>query len=235
MDWYPPDPFADPKNWLNSAYLATKAGFYRHNADFAHIRRSRRVSQLHHRYLVLAYKGPRYCGNYGKLLDCRAFQIFGLIRLISQAQCKPMASTKKKVKVDLIHGVKPHRPKRGERYMGELQVAHFREILNAWKNELIDDSERTVTVMQDETVNLPDPNDRATQETDRSLELRTRDRERKLVKKINESLADLDTSDYGRCEECGVDIGIKRLEARPTATLCIDCKSLSEIREKQNA
>jgi DnaK suppressor protein len=118
--------------------------------------------------------------------------------------------------------------------MGELQITHFREILNAWKNELIDDSERTVMVMQGETINLPDPNDRATQETDRSLELRTRDRERKLVKKINESLADLDTGDYGYCEECGVDIGIKRLEARPTATLCIDCKSLSEIREKQN-
>lgn len=154
---------------------------------------------------------------------------------MSQAQCKPMASTKKKVKVDLIYGIKPHRPKRGERYMNELQVTHFREILNAWKNELIDDTERTVTTMQDETINLPDPNDRATQETDRSLELRTRDRERKLVKKINESLADLDTGDYGYCEECGVDIGIKRLEARPTATLCIDCKSLSEIREKQNA
>ncbi|MGE4634221.1 MAG: RNA polymerase-binding protein DksA [Arenicellales bacterium] len=146
-----------------------------------------------------------------------------------------MASTKKKVKKDLIHGVKPHRPKRGEPYMGELQAEHFRDILNAWKNELIDDTERTVMVMQDETINLPDPNDRATQETDRSLELRTRDRERKLVKKINESLADLDTSNYGYCEECGVNIGIKRLEARPTATLCIDCKSLSEIREKQNA
>ncbi len=146
-----------------------------------------------------------------------------------------MAATKKKASEELIHGIKPHRPKRGEPYMGDVQEAHFREILNAWKNELIDDTERTVMVMQDETINLPDPNDRATQETDRSLELRTRDRERKLVKKINESLANLDTEDYGFCEECGVEIGIKRLEARPTATLCIDCKSLSEIREKQNA
>ncbi len=146
-----------------------------------------------------------------------------------------MAATKKKTSEELIHGIKPHRPKRGEPYMGDVQEAHFREILNAWKNELIDDTERTVMVMQDETINLPDPNDRATQETDRSLELRTRDRERKLVKKINESLANLDTEDYGFCEECGVEIGIKRLEARPTATLCIDCKSLSEIREKQNA
>ncbi|MBP80497.1 MAG: RNA polymerase-binding protein DksA [Acidiferrobacteraceae bacterium] len=146
-----------------------------------------------------------------------------------------MAATKKKASEELIHGIKPHHPKRGEPYMGDVQEAHFREILNAWKNELIDDTERTVMVMQDETINLPDPNDRATQETDRSLELRTRDRERKLVKKINESLANLDTEDYGFCEECGVEIGIKRLEARPTATLCIDCKSLSEIREKQNA
>jgi DnaK suppressor protein len=92
-----------------------------------------------------------------------------------------------------------------------------------------------MSVMQDENINLPDPNDRATLETDRSLELRTRDRERKLVKKINDSLVDLDKGDYGYCEDCGVDIGIKRLEARPTASLCIDCKSLSEIREKQNA
>ena len=111
----------------------------------------------------------------------------------------------------------------------------FREILNAWKKELLDDINKTMSVMQDENINLPDPNDRATLETDRSLELRTRDRERKLVKKINDSLVDLDKGDYGYCEDCGVDIGIKRLEARPTASLCIDCKSLSEIREKQNA
>ena len=146
-----------------------------------------------------------------------------------------MPAAKKKVVEELIHGVKPHKPKRGEPYMGDIQSAHFREILNAWKKELLDDINKTMSVMQDENINLPDPNDRATLETDRSLELRTSDRERKLVKKINDSLVDLDKGDYGYCEDCGVDIGIKRLEARPTASLCIDCKSLSEIREKQNA
>ena len=146
-----------------------------------------------------------------------------------------MPAAKKKVVEELIHGVKPHKPKRGEPYMGDIQSVHFREILNAWKKELLDDINKTMSVMQDENINLPDPNDRATLETDRSLELRTRDRERKLVKKINDSLVDLDKGDYGYCEDCGVDIGIKRLEARPTASLCIDCKSLSEIREKQNA
>jgi DnaK suppressor protein len=146
-----------------------------------------------------------------------------------------MPAAKKKVVEELIHGVKPHKPKRGEPYMGDIQSAHFREILNAWKKELLNDINKTMSVMQDENINLPDPNDRATLETDRSLELRTRDRERKLVKKINDSLVDLDKGDYGYCEDCGVDIGIKRLEARPTASLCIDCKSLSEIREKQNA
>ena len=146
-----------------------------------------------------------------------------------------MPAAKKKVVEELIHGVKPHKPRRGEPYMGDVQSAHFREILNAWKKELLDDINKTMSVMQDENINLPDPNDRATLETDRSLELRTRDRERKLVKKINDSLVDLDKGDYGYCEDCGVDIGIKRLEARPTASLCIDCKSLSEIREKQNA
>ena len=146
-----------------------------------------------------------------------------------------MPAAKKKVVEELIHGVKPHKPKRGEPYMGDVQSVHFREILNAWKKELLDDINKTMSVMQDENINLPDPNDRATLETDRSLELRTRDRERKLVKKINDSLVDLDKGDYGYCEDCGVEIGIKRLEARPTANLCIDCKSLNEIREKQSA
>ena len=108
-----------------------------------------------------------------------------------------MPATKKKVSEELIHGIKPHRPKRGEPYMGDVQTDHFRQILNAWKQELVDDIERTMSVMQDETINLPDPNDRATLETDRSLELRTRDRERKLIKKINDSLADIDKGDYG--------------------------------------
>ena len=144
-------------------------------------------------------------------------------------------ASKKKAADDLIHGIKPYKAKRGEEYMNEAQEDHFRAILQAWRDELYDETTRTVHTMQDEASNLPDPNDRASQETDRTLELRTRDRERKLVKKIDESIAMIDASEYGFCESCGVEIGIRRLEARPTASLCIDCKTLSEIREKQLA
>ncbi len=145
-----------------------------------------------------------------------------------------MASVaKKKVESELIHGIKPYKAKKGEAFMNEKQRAHFRQILEAWRDELMDEMSRTVTSMQDETVNHPDPNDRASQETDMSLELRSRDRERKLLGKISESLANLDNGDYGWCEKCGIDIGIQRLEARPTATLCVDCKTLDEMREKQ--
>ena len=113
------------------------------------------------------------------------------------------------------------------------QGEHFRKILNDWKRDLLEEVDRTVHHMQDEASNFPDPNDRATQEEEFALELRTRDRERKLIKKINDALLSLDTGEYGYCEVCGVEIGIKRLEARPTATLCIDCKTLDEIKEKQ--
>jgi DnaK suppressor protein len=117
--------------------------------------------------------------------------------------------------------------------MNPAQVAHFRNILLEWKRSLMEEVDRTVHHMQDEASNFPDPNDRATQEEEFALELRTRDRERKLIKKIDESLRDLEEGNYGYCEICGVEIGIKRLEARPTATLCIDCKTLDEIKEKQ--
>ncbi|MGH8371441.1 MAG: RNA polymerase-binding protein DksA [Gammaproteobacteria bacterium] len=123
--------------------------------------------------------------------------------------------------------------KKGEAYMNEAQRAHFHDILLGWKRELMEEVDRTVHHMQDEAANFPDPNDRATQESEFSLELRTRDRERKLIKKIDEALVNLDNNDYGYCESCGVEIGIRRLEARPTATQCIDCKTLDEIREKQ--
>ena len=119
--------------------------------------------------------------------------------------------------------------------MNDAQQAHFRQILFAWKRELMEEVDRTVHHMQDEAANFPDPNDRATQESEFAMELRTRDRERKLIKKIEESLGDIDSGEYGYCEQCGVEIGIRRLEARPTATLCIDCKSLDEIREKTRA
>ena len=117
--------------------------------------------------------------------------------------------------------------------MSEEQITHFRNILLTWKRDLMEEVDRTVHHMQDEAANFPDPNDRATQESDFSMELRARDRERKLIKKIDESLLMLDNEDYGYCESCGIEIGIRRLEARPTATQCIDCKTLDEIREKQ--
>jgi len=109
----------------------------------------------------------------------------------------------------------------------------IRLLLLDWKRDLLEEVDRTVHHMQDEAANFPDPNDRATQEEEFALELRTRDRERKLIKKINDALTSLDNNDYGYCEQCGVEIGIQRLEARPTATLCIDCKTLDEIKEKQ--
>jgi len=121
----------------------------------------------------------------------------------------------------------------GEEYMSEPQLKHFETILNNWKAELMHEVDRTVHHMQDDASNFPDPNDRASQESEFSLELRTRDRERKLIKKIDEALKTIETGDYGFCESCGIEIGIRRLEARPTATLCIDCKTLDEIREKQ--
>lgn len=117
--------------------------------------------------------------------------------------------------------------------MNENQRGHFRNILLGWKKELMEEVDRTVHHMQDEAANFPDPNDRATQESEFSLELRTRDRERKLIKKIDEALVSLEAGEYGYCDSCGVEIGIRRLEARPTATQCIDCKTLDEIREKQ--
>ena len=131
------------------------------------------------------------------------------------------------------YDIKPYKPKRGEEYMSEKQLDHFTDILNAWKQELMDEVDRTVDHMKDEAANFPDPADRATQEEEFSLELRTRDRERKLIKKINDSLDDVSSGDYGFCKTCGVEIGLKRLEARPTATQCIDCKSLDEIKERQ--
>ena len=127
----------------------------------------------------------------------------------------------------------PYSMVKGEDYMNQEQVEHFRALLNSWKAELMEKVDETVHHMQDEAANFPDPNDRATQESDFTMELRTRDRERKLIKKIEESLNRLDNDDYGYCESCGVEVGIRRLEARPTATECIDCKTLNEIKEKQ--
>ena len=132
----------------------------------------------------------------------------------------------------------PYKMKKGENYMNDKQLAHFRKILEDIKLELGQDIDRTVHTMQDEATVFADPNDRASQESDMALELRNRDRERKLIKKINETIAkidSIDSDDYGYCDTCGIEIGLKRLEARPTATLCIDCKTLDEIRERQLA
>lgn len=132
-----------------------------------------------------------------------------------------------------IHGLQPYQEEKNEDYMNDEQRGHFRQILLAWKRELMEEVDRTVSHMKDEAANFPDPADRATQEEEFSLELRTRDRERKLIKKIDKTLVRLDEDDYGYCDQCGVEIGIRRLEARPTANLCVDCKTLDEIREKQ--
>ena len=136
-------------------------------------------------------------------------------------------------KTELSASFKSYVPADGEEYMNEAQLEHFRKLLLDWKDNLMQEVDRTVHHMRDDSANFPDPNDRATQEEEFSLELRTRDRERKLLKKINETLAKIDAEDYGYCESCGIEIGIPRLEVRPTATLCIDCKTLQEIREKQ--
>jgi len=132
-----------------------------------------------------------------------------------------------------VQPFQPYRVEHGEEYMNTAQREHFRNILMDWKKLLMEEVDRTVHHMQDEAANFPDPNDRATQEEEFALELRTRDRERKLIRKIDEAAISLETGDYGYCEVCGVEIGVKRLEARPTATLCIDCKTLDEIKEKQ--
>ncbi len=165
--------------------------------------------------------------------------------VVKSAPAKKKATKKKTVKRSArakvtalstagpVQGIEPYTLKKGEEYMNPDLVEHFRNILLAWKRDLMQEVDRTVHHMQDEAANFPDPNDRATQESEFSMELRSRDRERKLTKKIDESLMMLDNDDYGYCEACGVEIGVRRLEARPTATQCIDCKTLDEIREKQ--
>jgi len=129
--------------------------------------------------------------------------------------------------------VQPYIVKRGEQYMSKQQLEHFRFILNSWKRDLMVEVDRTVTHMKDEAANFPDPNDRATQEEEFSLELRTRDRERKLIRKIDDALKRIEDGSYGYCLETGEEIGIKRLEARPVATLSIEAQERRERRERQ--
>ncbi|MDX5299574.1 MAG: RNA polymerase-binding protein DksA [Gammaproteobacteria bacterium] len=143
-----------------------------------------------------------------------------------------MPNTEKKAR-ERFTNFTPYETKPGEEYMSEGQLEHFRQILLSWKQELMEEVDRTMHHMQEDAANYADPSDRATQEEEFSLELRTRDRERKLIKKIDQTIDLIDKADYGYCESCGVEIGIRRLEARPTASLCIDCKTLAEIRERQ--
>ncbi len=130
-------------------------------------------------------------------------------------------------------GVEPYQEQPGEEYMGDAQLAHFKKILESWRNNLREEVDRTKNHMQDEAANFPDPVDRAAQEEEFALELRTRDRERKLIKKIEKTLQLIEEEDFGYCDSCGIEIGIRRLEARPTADLCVDCKTIAEIKEKQ--
>lgn len=131
-------------------------------------------------------------------------------------------------------GIPHYKESPNEVYMNEHQRAHIEKILLAWRQTLMEEVDRTVTHMKDEAANFPDPSDRASQEEEFNIELRTRDRERKLIKKIEDAMERLLDDDFGYCEACGIEIGLRRLEARPTATLCIDCKTLSEIKERQN-
>ncbi len=142
--------------------------------------------------------------------------------------------SKKKSVVELSRSTfTPYQTAEGEEYMSDAQLDHFKAILHKWRLQLMEEVDSTLHHMQDEILNLPDAADRATQEEEFNLELRTRDRERKLIRKIDQALDRIQKHDYGWCDACGIEIGVRRLEARPTATLCIDCKTLEEIKEKQ--
>lgn len=144
-----------------------------------------------------------------------------------------MSTVEKQKAGQSMYGVEPYQPAKGEEYMGEPMRKHFIKLLGAWKQELMTSVDRTVDHMKDEAANFPDPADRASQEEEFALELRNRDRERKLIKKIDKTLQKIQDDEYGWCEACGIEVGLRRLEARPTADLCFDCKELAEKKEKQ--
>lgn len=144
-----------------------------------------------------------------------------------------LKSTTMKTKITAV-GFSPYKIKKGEDYMNEKQKDHFRKILLQWKKQLMKEVDSTVDHLKEEANIYADPLDRASQEEGFNLELRTRDRERKLIRKIEQSLDSIGESEYGYCEDCSAEIGIRRLEARPTASKCIDCKTFEEIREKQS-
>ena len=158
-----------------------------------------------------------------------------IVKPKAEVSPKPPARPKPKSRVvdSPFKNFIPYEPKRGEAYMDSKQLDHFRDILLKWRQDLMEEVDRTMHHMQDEAANFPDPADRATQEEEFSIELRTRDRERQLIKKIDKTIERIDQEDYGYCDTCGVEIGLRRLEARPTATQCVDCKTLDEIKERQ--
>jgi DnaK suppressor protein len=146
--------------------------------------------------------------------------------------------TKKKITINnnsLIEqfGMKPYKLRVKEKYMSKRQLNHFKKILNSWKGQLEQEAEKTVNNMQKDSNSLADPNDRATQESEFGLELRTRDRERKLIRKIQSSLIKIDDGTFGYCSETGEQIGLQRLEARPVAGLTLEAQERREITEKQ--
>lgn len=151
----------------------------------------------------------------------------------SSARIRSTGGTKLHLLSGPVRGFDPYRPRRGEKYMSKQQLVHFRKLLNAWKTELMEEVDRTMLHMKDDAANYPDPNDRATQESEFGLELRTRDRERKLLKKIASALQRVEEQSYGYCEETGDEIGLRRLEARPVATLCVEAQERRERAEKQ--
>ncbi|MGV2432065.1 MAG UNVERIFIED_CONTAM: RNA polymerase-binding protein DksA [Rickettsiaceae bacterium] len=134
-------------------------------------------------------------------------------------------------KIELPEGYKPSDK---EEYMNPMQLEYFSRKLNTWKDELLENSRETLEHLKEENWNEPDLSDRATIETDTGIELRTRDRYRKLIDKIDEALKRIDSKEYGFCEETGEEIGLKRLEARPIATLCIEAQERHENYEKQH-
>ena len=143
------------------------------------------------------------------------------------------APKKKYEEAQFLASIKPYALKKNEKYMNAKQKQHFIAILDSWAEQLQIEQDRTADKIQDNVSNFPDESDRATHEEEFTLELRTRERERKLLSKIIESIDDLKSNDYGYCASCGIEIGIRRLEARPTATRCIDCKTIEEIHERQ--
>ncbi len=143
------------------------------------------------------------------------------------------ATAKKYEEAKFLASIKPYALKKNEKYMNAKQKQHFLAILDSWAEQLQIEQNRTADKIQENVTNFPDESDRATHEEEFTLELRTRERERKLLSKINESIDDLKSNDYGYCASCGIEIGIRRLEARPTATRCIDCKTIEEIHERQ--